>query len=344
MEWARGIVVSGSELWAEVESTNGATGLVALTELYRRGLPTVDKTVRRTVTVNFRDFSPCDARDYKTHFEMLMSSDVAELEGHQVFEVQHQGKTYLVPALALMRALFRPSTKLLHEMFGPSVLERTLRLDRSDGVPSVIVDAKWATNSAEKRNSNWQKPLSWMFSHPTARRMADSVHRHAMRGNLTLDLADCEVEVVLSGLQKPNLMLVNEVRILSITPSEVPDILVEGDEHQIEFIDRGRTKGRKIKESISAPIPTHADGTFELTDDEWSVVDHILCGQRKRARPYRLCQRHLFDGVLRKLGTGEPWQRSTYKVGDWRNAAFAYRSWSLRGAFEQALAVLRRMR
>ena len=31
MEWARGIVVSGGELWAEVESTNGATGLVALT-------------------------------------------------------------------------------------------------------------------------------------------------------------------------------------------------------------------------------------------------------------------------------------------------------------------------
>lgn len=147
--------------------------------------------------------------------------------------------------------------------------------------------------------------------------MADSVHRHAMMGNLTLDLADCEVEVVLSGLQKPNLMLVTKVRILSIRPSEAPDILVEGDEHQIEFIDRGKTKGRKFKESVRATIPTYADGTVELTDDEWSMVDHNLCGQRKRARPSQLCQRNLFDGVLRKLGTFEPWQRSTYKVRDW---------------------------
>ncbi|SER52035.1 hypothetical protein SAMN02982919_02535 [Giesbergeria anulus] len=56
MEWPCGIVVSRGELWATVESTNGATSLVALKELYRRGLPPTDKTVRRMVTVNFRDF------------------------------------------------------------------------------------------------------------------------------------------------------------------------------------------------------------------------------------------------------------------------------------------------
>lgn len=344
MEWARGIVVSGGELWAEVESTNGATGLVALTELYRRGLPTVDKTVRRTVTVNFRDFSPCDARKYADYFGIQVPDDVVKFEGHQVFELQHQGKTYLVPALALMRALFRPTPKLLHEMFAPNALERTLWLDYSKGTADIVVDAKWATSSAKERHSNWQGPLRWMVSHHTARKMADSVHRYAMAGRLAFDPANCEVEVVFAGVQGPKALLVTEVRILSITPAENPDLAVVGCEHQIEFLDRNWAKGRNLKEAVSAQVPTHADGTCELTDDEWSTIGPLLAGARKQLQPYELCQRSLFNGVLKKLSTGETWRKSSYQVGDWRNAAYAYRSWGLRGAFEQALAVLREMR
>ncbi|MCO5354512.1 transposase [Acidovorax kalamii] len=344
MEWARGIVVSGGELWAEVESTNGATGLVALTELYRRGLPTVDKTVRRTVTVNFRDFSPCDARKYTDYFGIQVTDDVVKFEGHQVFEVQHQGKTYLVPALALMRALFRPTPKLLHEMFGPSALERTLWLDYSNGTADIVVDAKWATSSVQETHSSWYGPLRWMASHPTARRMADSVHRHAMAGHLALDLANCNAEVVLAGVQGPNAVMVTEARILSITPSEHPDLPVVGHEHRIAFLDRDWAKGRNLNKRVSTQVPSHVDGTLELTDDEWSAIAPLLAGARKRAYSYELCQRSLFDGVLRKLATGETWRKSTYKVGDWRNAATAHRTWTRRGTFQQALEVLQDMR
>lgn len=342
MEWARGIVVSGGELWAEVESTKGATGLVALKKLYRRGLPTVDKTVRRTVTVNFRDFSPCDARKYTDYFGIQMTK--GEAGAHQVFEVQHDGKTYLVPALALMRALFRPTPKLLHEMFGPSALERTLWLDYSNGSADIVVDAKWATSSVKERHSNWQGPLRWMASHLTARRMADSVHRNAMAGRLALNLADCEAEIVLSGSQGPNAVLVTEARILSITPSEHPDLPVVGCEHRIAFLDRDWAKGRNLNKRVSTPVPSHVDGTLELTDDEWSAIGPLLAGARKRAYSYELCQRSLFDGVLRKLATGETWRKSTYKVGDWRNAATTHRTWTRRGTFEQALKVLQDMR
>ena len=342
MEWARGIVVSGDELWAEVESTNGATSLVALTELYRRGLPTVDKAVRRTVTVSFRGFSPCDARKYTNYFGLQMTK--VEAEAHQVFEVQQDGKTYLVPALALMRALFRPTPKLLHEMFGPSALERTLWLDYSSGTADIVVDAKWATSSVQETHSSWHGPLRWMASHPTARRMADSVHRHAMAGHLDLDLANCNAEVVLAGVQGPNAVLVTEARILSITPSEHPDLPVVGCEHRIAFLDRDWAKGRNLNKRVSTPVPSHVDGTLELTDDEWSAIGPLLAGARKRAYSYELCQRSLLDGVLRKLATGETWRKSTYKVGDWRNAATAHRTWTRRGTFEQALEVLQDMR
>jgi len=186
--------------------------------------------------------------------------------------------------------------------------------------------------------------LRWMASHRTARRMADSVHRNAMAGRLALNLADCEAEIVLSGSQGPNAVLVTEARILSITPSEHPDLPVVGCEHRIAFLDRDWAKGRNLNKRVSTPVPSHVDGTLELTDDEWSAIGPLLAGARKRAYSYELCQRSLFDGVLRKLATGETWRKSTYKVGDWRNAATTHRTWTRRGTFEQALKVLQDMR
>lgn len=342
MEWTRGIVANGGELWADVESTSRGTCLVALTELYRRGLPVIAKKVSKTLTVNFRDFSSCNARSYTDYFGIQVTE--GKVRAHQVFEVKQHGRTYLVPALALMRALFKPSTKLLHEMFAPSALERTLWLDYSNGTVNIVVDAKWATSSAEERNINWQRPLGWIASHPTARRMADSVHQHAMAGHLALDLAHCEAEVVFSGVQGPKALLVTEVRILSITPSECPDLPVVGYEHKMDFLDRNWAKGRNLRKTISEQVPAHADGTFDLTDQEWAAIAPLLSEARERSRPYKLCQRSLFDGILSKLGTGESWRRSSYKVGDWRNASTSCNRWKRRGVLEQALVVLRQMR
>lgn len=342
MEWARRVVVSEGELRAEVESAEGATCLLPLTEMYRRGLPTVNKTVRQTVTVNFGNFSPCDTRKYTAYFGMPMPE--GEVKGHQVFEVHHQGWTYVVPALALMRALFKPTPKLLHEMFAPSALERTLRLEYSNDSVDIVVDAQWATSSIQEKCSDWKAPLRWIASHPTARRMADSVHRHAMMGRLALDLANCEAEVVLTGVKRTNVVFVTTARILSITPSEFPDLPVVGYERQIEFLERNWPKERSFDKALSINVPPHPDGTVELNDEEWVTVAPLLAGGRKQAKPYKLCQRSLFDGVLRKLATGEEWRKSSYKVGDWRNAATAYRTWRYRGTFEQALGVLREMR
>lgn len=342
MEWTLGIVASGGELWADVESKNQGTCLVALTELYRRGLPVVAQKNRKKLIVNFRDFLSCNARHYTDYFGIQVPE--GKVSSHQVFEVLHHGNAYLVPALALMRALFKPSTKLLCEMFAPSALERTFWLDYSNGTVNIVVDAKWATSSLEKRHINWRLPLSWMASHPTARRMADSVHQYAMAGHLALDLAHCETEVVFSGAQGPNALFVTEARILSITPSEYPDLHVVGCEHPIDFLDRDWAKGRNVKEPISEQVPTHADGTFDLTDEEWAVIAPLLSGARERSRPYKLCQRSLFDGILNKLGTGKSWLRCSYKVGDWRNASTSYRSWKLRGTIGQVLVVLRQMR
>lgn len=342
MEWAREIVVNAGKLWADVASEDGATSLLRLEELYRRGLPAMSRVVRKRMTVNLQDFALCDARRYTAHFGI--SADDGATGGHQVFEVQHNGVTYLVPALALMRALFKPSPKLLHEMFGPSALERTLWLEYSGETADIVVDAKWAVASIDRQYGNWKGLLRWMISHPTARRMADSVHRHAMEGRLALDLANCEVEIVLSGIHAPGALLVTGIRILSVTPTEAPDVSLANWEPQIEPINRSWAVGKKPCEPVAISIPTHPDGTSNLTDEEWSVIGPLLGKSRARQQPFQLCRRSLFNSVLRKLSTGVPWRKCVYDSGDWRNAATAYRNWKTRGVFEQVLTFLRETR
>jgi transposase len=342
MDWARRLVVSGGELVVEVASANGTTHLLGLAELYRRGLPGGEKVVRQTLTVNFADFVPCNAREYAVHFGIPVAGE--SVGGHQVFEVQHKGQRFLVPALALMRALFRPASKLLANMFAPSALERTCHIDSSQDDARIVIDARWATRAQERQNSDWVGPLSWMMLHPSARRMADSVHRHAMGGCLGVDLPHGQVEVVLAGVHSPSAVMATEVRLLSVVPADAPEQTVVCLSHQVSFINRDWARGRNVRMAISTEVPLHKDGSICLTDAEWAVVGPMLEGQRSKPRPYEHCQRSLFEGVLTKLATGKCWRLSPYAVGDWRNAATSYRRWKTRGTFAAALEALRTMR
>ncbi len=342
MDWARRIVVSGSELAAEIESTDGKTQLLGLAELYRRGVPPGVKVVRRTLTVNFTDFVLRDSREYSAHFGMVLPN--GHVGGHQVFEVLNEEQRFLVPALALMRALFRPSSKLLANMFAPSALERTCWLNHSEVGARVVIDAKWATSAAEERNSDWEVPLGWMATHPSARRMADSIHQHAMSGCLAIDLPKGRAEVVVAGEQSPAGIFVTEVRFLTVFPSDAPDVQGAAVASQLDFVNREWAKGRTMQNTLSAELPLSVTSNPLVTEAEWATLGPLLEGKRKRAKPYVHCQRKLFNGVLGKLASGKAWQTCAYEVGDWRNAAYAHRTWKLRGTLQQALSALSDMR
>lgn len=341
MEWARSITVSEGRLRAEISSTDELVRQFPLSELYRRGLPSPKSTVRRSrpLKLDFGSFSTCNAREYTEHFAFALPGGSTGC--HHVFEVTRGRNRYLVPALALMRALFKPTSRLLSLMFTPNALERTCWLDYSELVTRLVVDANWATSGYARRCSDWNEPLRWLMAHPSARRMADSVHAYAMCGTIGIDLPKGEVELVFAGVQRQSTVVVTEVRILAVVPADQSDLPVAGLGPKIKFLDVERPNPREV---VTVEVPTHADGRVDLTNEEWLVIGPILEGQRERARPYTLCQRALFDGVLRKLATGKTWHECHYKVGDWRNAATAYNTWRMRGAFNHALDVLRAMR
>lgn len=341
MDWTHKIVVKDGRLLAECES-EGGRHVVGLAELYRYGLPTGGAMVRHTVKVNFADFVPCEHTEYLAHFGA--PSTEGPVCAHQVYEVGSNGQRFLVPALALMRAMFKPSIKLLGEMFAPNALERTCRLCQSGDTVQVIVDTKWAKQAAQASRSNCEVPLGWMMTHPSARNMADSVHRHAMSGRLAIDLPAGHAELVLTGVQGATSTAVTKVKILTIFPGETPDVPGASWSSSLDFVNREWAKDKNIRNPLRLDMPPSIPERPYVTDEEWALISPVLNGQRKNASPFQHCQRKLFEGILQKLSSGKSWKKSTYTVGDWRNAANAYRRWVQRGTFEQALNVLRGMR
>lgn len=342
MDWVRRIVTSGGELRAEVEAANNQVSKLVLTELARCGVPTPKALVRQKLEVRFADFNTCSAHEYLAHFGMCARA--ADTDLHQVFEVESDGVRYLVPALVMMRALFRPTEHLLHRMFAPSALERTCRLDCVGEELRVVVDAPWANLAAVSRNSDWEGPLRWMMLSPSARRLADSVHQYAMAGLIAMDLPDGQAKVVFAGVRGPEAVLVTEVRILTVRPSDAPDLPAADWVPRVDYINRDWLAGRNTRDSLLFEVPPRDDGGIELSNEEWAVVAPLLAGTRKVNRPYQLCQRAIFDGILGKLATGKSWREATYKVGDWRNAATSYNRWNSRGTFSEAMQALRDMR
>jgi transposase len=342
MEWARRIVVSRGNLLAECESVGGRVSLLDLTELASRGTPSARVVARRKLAVRFEDFIPCDGGEYFAHFGREVHAGT--VDQHQVFELVADGTRYLVPALVLMRALFRPTAWLLPRMFRPSVLEQVCTLHFNGSTFEVEVNRRWSTAAASERRSDCEAALGWMMVHPTARRMADSVHQHAMAGRIAVEMPQASAEVVLAGVQDVSAVLVTEARILSVNPMESPDFPVDERVGRIDYINRKWAEGRTLGDPVSADVPLNADGELALTDSEWAVVGPMLEGARKRKREYQHCQRALFDGILGKLATGKSWRDAQYTVGDWRNAATTHRRWTSRGVFTEALQALREMR
>lgn len=342
MEWARRIVVSRGNLLAECELADGQIDQLDLTELARRGTPSARAAARKKLAVRFEDFIPCDGGEYFAHFRREVHAGT--VDQHQVFELVSDGIRYLVPALVLMRALFRPTAWLLPRMFRPNVLEQVCTLSFDGSAFEVEVNRRWSTASDSERRSDCEAALGWMMLHPTARRMADSVHQHAMAGRIAVDMPLASVEVALAGVQGASAVLVTDARILSVSPTESPDFPVAEQVGRIDYLNRNWAEGRNLRESVSADVPLNADGELVLTDAEWAVVGPLLAGARKTKHAYQHCQRAMLDGILGKLATGKSWREAQYTVGDWRNAATTHRQWTRRGTFAEALQALRAMR
>ncbi len=93
-------------------------------------------------------------------------------------------------------------------------------------------------------------------------------------------------------------------------------------------------------ESPKAPMR----GRWELTDEQWEVVEPVLRPQRradKRGRPWH-DTRAVLHGVLWVLGTGAQWRELPEKYPPFQTCHRRFQQWVQNGKLEECLRRLAR--
>lgn len=340
MEWLLDIVPSHGRLAARLALSGALTEVVSFDDVYKRGLPEVPTNFSARVTLDFSEFVVTDASPELALIGLQLPRDLTNR--HEAFAVLKEGRRWVVPALALMREIFVPTKYLLAEMVKPQALDRVSR-KTSDG--SLVVDAPWASLARGFRLRDCSKVLAWIHECASARAMADSVHVNALDGRIGLALPKGTVVMNLKGVDLGHSVLVLNVDLMSVQPSDYPGI--DAPHKCIPF--RGRLPKSARAEGFSpakrCPVPLLGSGGVEVSDEEWTEVQRLFrAAGMLRDRKVALDRRMLLDGILLKLSAGVAWRNATYKVGDWRNAASAFREWTRGGVFDEILEYLRHTR
>jgi transposase len=342
MEWLLDIVPSHGLLAARLALPGALTEVVSFDDVHKRGLPNVSTNFHTRVHVDFSEFTATDASKELALLGLQLPRDFANR--HESFEVFIQGRRLVVPCLALMREIFAPSRFLLAEMVKPQALDRVSRTTL-DG--TLVMDAPWAVHARGLRLRDCSKALRWMHDCASARTMANSVHINALYGLVALALPKGKADMTLNGVDFGHSVLVLDVRLKSIRPSDSPQIGMNALHECIQFRGRPPQSG-EANSFLSAKhchVHRHTNGSIEVSDEEWTKVQQLFSeAGMLRDRKGTLDRRMLLDGVLLKINTRVAWRNATYSTGNWQNASAAFREWNRSGVFDQILACLHNTR
>jgi transposase len=71
---------------------------------------------------------------------------------------------------------------------------------------------------------------------------------------------------------------------------------------------------------------------FDLTDDEWALLEPLLPSRRKSAR---VDDRRILNAIFYILRTGAPWRDLPERYGPYTTAYNRFNRWSRRGIFKR---------
>ena len=71
---------------------------------------------------------------------------------------------------------------------------------------------------------------------------------------------------------------------------------------------------------------------FDLTDEEWALIEPLLPTKRKSARPN---DRRVLNAIFYVLRTGIPWRDLPERYGPYTTAYNRYNRWSRRGIWKR---------
>lgn len=343
MDWAIGIVWRNNRIFGEFIDEAGKRELAEVDTMATRGVPDDASSKFGRFDSNFSDWQEVSADGYLTAFGLESVGLVQQ--NHSVYMVTAGQLTLAIPALVLMRALFRPNKFMLSRVFRPHFLNFCSHFDNLQGPPRLVLDVPQKRKVFGSRESaDYLQPIAWMRCYPSAWAMAGAVHSYARDGEIRLKLPTGMVRCSVIGKLVNNIVNVTKMKILTITTNEEPALNCEQFSKVISFGKRLTSRENETLSGthISWSVPQHEDGGVELTDEEWVSIAPIL--HKKIGRPTKHSRREVLNSILTKLSSGLPWRDIPYQVGNWNNTTEAYRRWNKQGELESAIEQLRRMR
>lgn len=340
MDWVEGLDRHDGRLVARAAGTDQLKRLVDLNAMRLTGM-TSARLRRARIDTDLGTWSTSSAREYLAGFGL----DLDVEERHQVFAITHDGIRYLIPALVLMQAIFRPFHLLANFLFVPHGLELLCTPDLTGNEPSVHL-MRGTLDTHSRRRASIRQPLSWFWCFPTARNCWDSCYSYACKGQLAMDLPIGSIRLVIKGKLLEGTCYVTECSTIQVNAQEHPHEFAKDHCTLITFHD-GTNLGDARRGKRSRPTPLSdsklliRDGIWDLSNEEWAAIKPIVTIATSNPDSYRKHDlRFVLDGIIEKIGTGIPWQKMRYKAGDWCNAHGQYRKLLLSGQWENIRKVL----
>jgi hypothetical protein len=330
-----------NNFFVQCVTESGIPSLISREKLHQHGLPYVDSpTVSKRIITDFKDWREVNLREYLTplKIELPVSKEIH----HQCYSFVIHQKTYLLPALVLMRGIFFPANVLLPTMFLPNALDVACNFGWQKEGLTVELELSWLLRTKAHRAKHLTKLLTWLYAYPSAFKTASSLHANAVRGLIRIELPLAMVTLALQSVSVGNLRLVTKVYLVNVLPLESPQFQLETELKTILL------RSTKYRADVTRPVfsnlfevPLRADGGYCLNDAEWDSIRNLT---KFKTGVTKHDIRLLLDGVLTKLVTKVPWKKIDYKVGTWINASALLRVWSQDGRFEKLIAELGRLR
>jgi hypothetical protein len=333
MDWVTSARQAGGQLHFSVASQNGSIEQVQVGSLATAGLPTTGPLERMVYKGDISTWARASSDKYLKAFGFSRTDQLSA--GHPVYcHALDDGTTVHVPALAIIRALFKPHRLILPVVFSPGNIDVLGFVDYASAPPVVVLDRGREKYLDRREIEDRYEPLRWLHSSRSARDCSQSVFMNSLNGCVDLALPLGQFRLVMHGRRVGSELFVTKVTMITASV-EATDSITESEE--VFLFHRMAGPERAVPTLSALPlVPARPDGLVTLTDAEWVDVEELLNSQRRRQRKHSW--RELLDVMLQKLDDGTSWKSTA------RNSGFSetiltttFRRWQLDGRLAQVL-------
>lgn len=337
MELVTGIDWDSGSPRARCIGVKGAKATISVGDMVTQGLPPAQtgSTYVRRVTTDLRSWRPVSFDEYAFAF----NRPLLEEPGHAAWSLLDGSTRLVVPALALLRALVRPSKAFFPYLFRPQSLDDVCSYAGQSG-RGIQVRVLTPGDVRSIHTPEVTDTLSWFYCFPSARRAWGSVYQSAKQGMLKFALPEVALTLNVRSARRGSNAYVTSLSVLELVAKDEPFPFAEGHPRSIEA--SAFAKGGQGRVADTGKQRKGLPPFDPLTDHEWREIGPLL-QSGKGTRPED--QRSLLDAILWKFSEGVRWDDVKQRLGSsLAKAPTSYSRWKADGRWDAVVTRLSELR